>query len=122
MAFHDPRRRGWEDAVADDFHDANDGRRYRARLRRQRRYQADYRSKLKEVRAPQKADIAAACFEELLCVFGRNPSAATSFVNAALRRLSTRFDKHQIAERFAALIERAARDQAKFSRGDGECG
>jgi len=104
--------------VADDFHDANDGRRYRARLRRQRRYQADYRSKLKEVRAPQKSDIAAACFEELLSILGRNPNAATSFVNAVLGRLSTRFDKHEIAERFAALIGRAARDQARLARRD----
>ncbi|CAO4167143.1 hypothetical protein [Methylorubrum extorquens] len=108
--------------MADDFHDANDGRRYRARLRRQGRYQADYRSRLKGARAPQKADIAAACFEELLGMLGRNPSAATSFVNAALRRLSTRFDKRQIAERFATLVARAARDQANSARRDGECG
>lgn len=108
--------------MTDDFHDANDGRRYRARLRRQRRYQADYRLKLKEVRAPQKADIVAACFEELLGMLGRNPGAAASFVNAALRRLSTRFDKLQIAERFATLVERVARDQANPARRDGDRG
>lgn len=98
--------------MSDDFHDGNDARRYRARLRRQRRYQADYRSKLKQVRAPQKADIAAACFEELLLVLARNPNAAAPFVNAFLQRLAERFEKQEIAERFTDLIARAAKTQA----------
>ena len=98
--------------MSDDFHDGNDARRYRARLRRQRRYQADYRSKLKQVRAPQKADIAAACFEELLVILGKDSKAVTGFVNAVLRRLSERFDKQEVADRFSVLVARAGRDEA----------
>ena len=103
--------------MADDFHDRDDARRHRARLRRQRIYQAQYRSNLRTTRAPQKSDFASACFEELLTMLAQNSRAAGRFVERFTSRLTTRFDGHAVADRLAALVKREA---AKIRRSEAE--
>jgi hypothetical protein len=94
--------------MADDFHDGNDARRYRARLRRQRGYQADYRQRLKEKAIPQKDDFATACLDELLMMLARDPSAVPGFVGRILRRVTQKFGREASADRLTTMVERAA--------------
>ena len=50
----------------DDFHDAEDAKRYRARLRKQRGYSEKNRDKLKAEKAPDTDDVARACRRALI--------------------------------------------------------
>ena len=94
--------------MADDFHDGGDARRYRARLRRQRGYQANYRHRLKEKGIPQKDDLAAACLDELLVILARDPNAVPGFVGRVLRRVTQKFGREAAADRLTTMVERAA--------------
>ncbi|KQP29995.1 hypothetical protein ASF49_15120 [Methylobacterium sp. Leaf104] len=94
--------------MADDFHDGNDARRYRARLRRQRRYQAGYRQRLKEKAIPQKDDFATACLDELLVILARDPNAVPGFVGRVLRRVTRKFGREAAADRLTIMVQRTA--------------
>lgn len=94
--------------MADDFHDASDARRYRARLRRQRGYQAGYRQRLKDGAIPQKDDFATACLDELLVMLARDPSAVPGFVGRVLRRVTQKFGREAAADRLTTMVQRTA--------------
>ncbi|RDJ24823.1 hypothetical protein DWF00_16500 [Bosea caraganae] len=99
-----------------DRHYAN---RYRARLRRQRSYQADYREKLKMSRTPDREDMAAC----LLRLVVRNSARdwehhGANWERVLVKHLSERgFDMQATSEAFRGMLDREVlRLRAKADR------
>ncbi|WP_210260885.1 hypothetical protein [Enterovirga aerilata] len=60
-----------------DFHDAEDAKRYRARLRKQQRYSQNYRDKLEAANIPDRDEMARACLTALVDLLAAGPDAKT---------------------------------------------
>lgn len=90
-----------------DYHDPQDGRRYRARLRRQKDYQARYRDKLKADRTPERDDIAAACLRLILHRAASDPRGSMELLVTIANDLAERsFSKRRTADRITAMVHR----------------
>lgn len=90
----------------DDRHYADDARRYRRRLRRQREYQATYRERLKGAGIPETRDLAAAALEEILAFMLARPDRAATTAQRVARWLPERFDRPEAERRLMALCDR----------------
>jgi hypothetical protein len=110
-------RRGAEETHAMTFHDPEDARRWRRRLKRQREYQRKYRERLIAERTPERADIAMACLEACMTISRHEFAQLGQLARAIVDRLARRgFDREHSIERIqliAAKLQDRARREAE---------
>ncbi|MGJ3264327.1 MAG: hypothetical protein ACFE0R_13930 [Salinarimonas sp.] len=98
--------------MSDDRFDGEDARRYRRRLKRQRKYQSDYREQLKGAGIPETRDLAAAAFAILVEDLAARPrEPALAFAKKIAERLPTRFDRGEAVRAIGRLMARARQRQ-----------
>ena len=101
-----------------DFHDAKDGQKYRARLRKQREYQRKYRERLIGEGAPERADIAAACLQAFLLVAIVDPKQMGPLPRAMLDVLEKRgFSRSASLDSVNKMARRTHRHVQKLKGG-----
>ncbi|KAA2235589.1 hypothetical protein [Salinarimonas soli] len=97
-----------------DVYDPSELRQYRARKRAQRRYQADYRERLKVDGIPERDDVAAAALRVVLRALDRNPAAWETLRVGLLNEIARAgFTRAHAAERLDAMVARQARQEAR---------
>jgi hypothetical protein len=102
--------------MTDDFHTAEDARKYRRRLKKQRGYTADWRDGLRGANLPERDDVAAACLRCVLRAYGRNPEGWDVFVNSILDELlrtKPDFDRAGTKNRISEMIDRQMTREAR---------
>ncbi len=99
-----------------DF-DLTASRRYRARLAKQRDYQASYRAGLKAKKAPERDDVAKAALASALASVHRAPDAVEHWMANVVRRLAEDgFDPIASSETVRGMIERAGHKRQEQAR------
>jgi len=111
------RRRGAEETRAMTFHDPEDARRWRRRLKRQREYQRKYRERLIAERTPERADIAMACLEACMTIsrheFAQLGRLASAIVDRLVSRGFHRVHSIERIQQIAAKLKDRARREAE---------
>ncbi len=93
-----------------DF-DLTASRRYRARLAKQRAYQAKYRAKRKTGRAPDREDVAKASLTASLDSFRHRPERTDSWMAYIVSQLEVDgFDRKASATVVRGIVHRALKD------------
>lgn len=102
--------------MADDIYLANDARKYRNRLKKQRAYTENWREGLVAARLPERDDVAAACLRCVLRAAGRNPEGWETFINSIiveLLRVSPEYNSQGTKVRIGEMVERQMKKEAR---------
>ncbi len=92
-----------------DF-DLTASRRYRARLAKQRSYQANYRAGLKAKKVPERDDVAGAALRVFLVSAAGRADAARGLIGAIAEDLTGRgFNEHATIAALTSMVDRYAR-------------
>ena len=104
--------------MADNFHDAADLRSYRKRLLRQRDYQSEYRTRLRDGGRPERNAIAAATLRVIVRGLSNGGPDAENLIRKIVDEIlvARRFDRAEARAALEAIVERERKSQRRPRR------